>query len=164
VHELATGHHSLGAIQQGLSSWVRLGVVTGQNAGRARLYSVAESHGAVPALRALVDPWRMLQEVINETINPLVSAVILFGSYASGTATEDSDIDLAVIADGRWDGRFELQDKVRASTGNACDVLVFTLDQFTTLARNGEPVVADILRVGIALAGAMPQITMEHKT
>ena len=69
----------------------------------------------------------------------------------------DSDIDLAVIASPGWDGRRDLEDAVRTSVGNGCDVLVFTPDQFQQLAGSGEPVVSDILRDGLALIGSMPR-------
>jgi predicted nucleotidyltransferase len=161
VHELTAGGHSLGAVQQALHGWVRLGIVTSQTAGRASLYSIVEDHGTIPALRLLVDPWRVLQQTIEAETTSQVSAVLLFGSYATGTATEDSDIDLAVIADEQWDGQFNLQDKVQAITGNACDVLVFTPDRFVALAQNEEPVVAEILRDGVALVGNKPRIPME---
>ena len=67
----------------------------------------------------------------------------------------DSDIDLAVIATPGWDGRTDLEDAVRTSVGNGCDVLVFTPDHFQQLAQAGEPVVSDILRDGVALVGSL---------
>ncbi len=81
--------------------------------------------------------------------------MIVFGSIARGEASRGSDIDLAVIATAEWDGRSDLEDAVRASVGNGCDVLVFTADQFQQLTRSGEPVVGDILRDGVALIGSM---------
>ena len=39
----------------------------------------------------------MVEKTINKDI--LNTAIILFGSYAKGTETEDSDIDIAVISD-----------------------------------------------------------------
>lgn len=161
VHEVARGGHSLGAIQQGLNSWVRLGIVASRPAGRALLYSVVESHGAVPALRVLVDPWRMLQDAVDAAVDARVRAVMLFGSTATGRATADSDIDLAVIADDDWDGRFALQDRVRDVTGNACDVLVFTPDEFQAAATRGEPVVADIVRDSVVLVGEKPRLNVK---
>jgi predicted nucleotidyltransferase len=43
-----------------------------------------------------------VQHEIVQRLKPLEPAkVILFGSYAKGTATEESDIDLAVVVPGR---------------------------------------------------------------
>jgi predicted nucleotidyltransferase len=85
--------------------------------------------------------------------------VLLFGSIARGDATANSDIDLAVIADPDWPGLVELEDTIRTRLGNNCDVLAFTSAEFSQLARNGEPVVSDILRHGIALLGDKPRVT-----
>ncbi|WP_217898531.1 nucleotidyltransferase family protein [Haloechinothrix alba] len=84
--------------------------------------------------------------------------MLIFGSIARGEATATSDLDLAVIAPPEWDGRSELEDMVRTRLGNDCDVLVFTEAEFTRLARDGEPVVSDILRDGAALIGTKPRM------
>lgn len=42
--------------------------------------------------------------------------------------------------------------------GNDCDVIMFTRDEFQHSARSGEPLLADGLRDGIALIGAMPRL------
>jgi len=158
VHELARGNHSLGAIQQGLDSWVRLGVIHSRLIGRAKLYSIVETHGAVSALRALVDPWRILRSAVEQHIDSSVAAVIVFGSTSRDTATPDSDIDLAIIASSDWTGQYDLQDSVSAATGNPCDVLLFTPGEFHNAATKGEPVVAEIMRDGITLFGEKPQL------
>ena len=67
-------------------------------------------------------------------------------------------IDLAVIATSTWDQRAEMQDTVRSRLGNDCDVLAFTAARFRRLSASGEPVVADILRDGVALIGSMPRV------
>ena len=45
----------------------------------------------------VIDCARLLAEKARQTLD--VRQVILFGSYAKGTATDDSDIDIAVITD-----------------------------------------------------------------
>ena len=108
-------------------------------------------------LRVLADPIGMLRTAIAKAVGSDVESVIVFGSIARGQASRGSDIDLAVIANAGWDGRSDLEDAVRTSVGNGCDVLVFTADQFQQLARSGEPVVSDVLRDGVALIGSMPR-------
>jgi hypothetical protein len=77
---------------------------------------------------------------------------------ARGVATAGSDIDLAVIADANWAGQDTLEDTIRTRLGNNCDVIAFTSAEFSKLARDGEPVVSDILQYGIALIGDKPRI------
>jgi predicted nucleotidyltransferase len=51
----------------------------------------------------MIDIEKIQQEIV-ECLKPLrPEKVILFGSYANGTATEDSDIDLFLVNDSRMD-------------------------------------------------------------
>lgn len=82
----------------------------------------------------------------------------MFGSIARGEPTADSDIDLAVIAVPGWYERVAIEDTIRTRLGNSCDVLLFTREEFEKSARDGEPVVSEILRNGAALVGDKPRI------
>lgn len=160
IHGLVGDDHSLWTVQQALTALTRLGVVETQMVGRAGQHTINEDHVSVRALRTLLDPIAALGDVVTDAIQVArdeVSGVILFGSIARGEATSESDIDLAVIASSGWDQCSELEDAVRTRLGNDCDVLVFTASEFARSAANGEPVVLDILRDGVALIGSMPQ-------
>jgi predicted nucleotidyltransferase len=156
VHALVSDEHSLWSVQEALKVLTRLGIVETQAIGRAGVHTINEGHAAVAPLRGLADPIALLRAAIASTVGPDVESVVIFGSIARGEAIRDSDIDLAVIASPGWDGRTDLEDAVRTSMGNGCDVLVFTASQFQQLARSGEPVVSDIVRDGLALVGSMP--------
>lgn len=158
VHGMTSDEHSLWSVQEALKALTALGLITTQTVGRAGLHEVNEAHASIEPLRALLDPMAALRAVVSEGAGPDVDAVLLFGSIARGGATESSDIDLAVIAAESWDGRVELEDVVRARLGNDCDVLVFTAAEFVERAQAGEPVVADIVRDGVALVGRKPSV------
>jgi predicted nucleotidyltransferase len=157
VHALVSDEHSLWSVQEALKVLTQLGIVETQTIGRAGVHTVNEGHAVMAHLRVLADPMGMLRAAIAKAVGSEVESVIVFGSIARGEASRDSDIDLAVIASPGWDGRTDLEDAVRTSVGNGCDVLVFTPSQFQQLARSGEPVVSDILREGLALIGSMPR-------
>ena len=59
--------------------------------------------------------------------------VILYGSYAKGTATPDSDIDLVIISEdlARWPAleRLELLSKLTAKIDGPLEVLGYTPDE-----------------------------------
>ena len=156
VHALIADRHSLGAVQQALRDLDRLGLITTEAIGRAGVHRINEGHAAIAPLRALASPIEMLTRVVEETVRG-VEAVIVFGSVARGDAHADSDVDLVVIAPEAWDGRAELQEQVHERLGNDCDVLHLTGDHFKLAPEEREPVVAEILRDGIALVGTMPR-------
>lgn len=155
VHALA-GEHSLGAIQQALRDLEELGLITTETVGRAGVHRINEHHDAVAHLRALRSPFDMLRSVVAE-VATAADAVIVFGSVGRGEADADSDVDLVVIADEGWDGRSDLAQAVHERLGNDCDVLHLTLEEFSRAPANREPVVAEILRDGVALVGEMPR-------
>jgi predicted nucleotidyltransferase len=160
VHALVSDENSLWSVQEALKVLTQLGIVETQTIGRAGVHTVNEGHVAVAHLRVLADPIGMMRAAIAKAVGPDVESVIVFGSIARGEASRDSDIDLAVLASPGWDGRTDLEDAVRTSVGNSCDVLVFTANQFQQLAQSGEPVVSDILRDGLALIGSMPRTSV----
>jgi len=153
---LVADRHSLGAVQQALRDLARLGLITTEVIGRAGVHRINEDHAAIASLRALASPIEMLTRVVEETVRG-VEAVIVFGSVARGDAHADSDVDLVVIAPEAWDGRAKLQEQVHERLGNDCDVLHLTGDHFKLAPEEREPVVAEILRDGIALVGTMPR-------
>lgn len=158
VHALVSDRHSLWSVQEALKAWVQLGVVHTEIIGRTVVHSINEDHYTVTPLRSLLDPVAALTKTATRIVGEDVEAVIVFGSVARSEAKEGSDIDLAVIAPSGWDGRVDLEDAVCTHLGNDCDVLVFTANDFTSLAAAHEPVVDEILADGIPLIGTMPRV------
>jgi predicted nucleotidyltransferase len=154
IHALVD-EHSLGAVQQALRDLERIGVITTETIGRAGVHRINEAHDAIAPLRSLASPIEMLTRVVREAA-PDVEAVIVFGSVARGEARADSDIDLVVIAPEAWDGRADLRQQVLDRLGNDCDVLHLTHEDFAGAPKEREPVVAEVLRDGLALVGTMP--------
>lgn len=156
VHALVADRHSLGAVQQALRELDRLGLITTETIGRAGAHRINEGHAAIALLRSLAGPIEMLTRVVQEAVRD-VEAVIVFGSVARGDAHADSDIDLVVLAPEEWGGRVDLQPQVQEGLGNGCDVLHLTRKHFEPAPEDREPVVAEVLRDGIALVGSMPR-------
>lgn len=158
IHGVVRDEHSLWSVQEALKALTDLGLVESRTVGRAGVHEINEAHASIVPLRALVDPMAALRAAVAGVVGSEVEAVVVFGSIARGEATDASDVDLAVIARADWQGRVDLADVVRARLGNECDVLVFTLAEFAERALEGEPVVADILRDGVALVGSRPTV------
>jgi predicted nucleotidyltransferase len=159
VHALVSDDYSLWTVQGALKTLTQLGLVNTQTIGRAGVHTVNEDHVSVAPLRALLDPIAVLTDTVRDVVGDEVQTVVLFGSIARREAKIDSDVDLAVIAPPEWDRRTDLEDAVRTRLGNACDVLVFTLEDFTRLSDTGEPVGREILTDGVPLVGSIPRMT-----
>lgn len=105
--------------------------------------------------------------VINEIVTRIsarysVDSIILFGSNADNSATDDSDIDILVILD--EPGIVESFSRLVERRNNitrllidlrkiiAIDVLVYTRDEWTLLVDDGSSFVKNILEYGRKIA------------
>lgn len=75
--------------------------------------------------------------------------IILFGSYAYGQPTPDSDVDLLVVMPRRQRGpRPSLQIRRRVSAGFPVDILVRTPGDFAKRLRRGDSFVKEVSERG----------------
>ncbi|MEW6590436.1 MAG: nucleotidyltransferase domain-containing protein [Pseudomonadota bacterium] len=89
---------------------------------------------------------RTLRQVLTEQGG--VRLAILFGSRATGRATSDSDLDLAVMMAAPMDAaeKISLIERIAAATGLPVDLI--------DLKRVGEPLLGQILKQGVRLLGS----------
>ena len=82
-------------------------------------------------------------------------AIIVFGSVANGTATKDSDLDVAVILDTdlSWTQRVVAIRRSLGRIGVALDLLVFTPEEIEADRNNPCTIVSEILTTGKVVYG-----------
>ena len=76
--------------------------------------------------------------------------IILFGSYADGTATPASDVDILVVSDSdlpRRQREIELRKRL-FGLGMALDMRVLTPDEFNNRLRQGSPFLRQVVSTG----------------
>ena len=82
----------------------------------------------------------IIEEVKNrlvKTYNPI--AIYLFGSYAWGTPTEDSDLDLLIVVDKSNERSFDRPrpgQRALFGLGISKDMIIYTKDEFEKYADN----------------------------
>jgi predicted nucleotidyltransferase len=100
-------------------------------------------------------------DILNEIVNRLVAGlqpetVILFGSHATGTATEHSDIDMLVVVKDSIEPRYRRSRKAyRCLRGITIptDVLVLTRQEMAEAATVPSSLVARVLQEGKVVYG-----------
>jgi predicted nucleotidyltransferase len=108
-------------------------------------------------------PAEVISKIVQCLMGLNVYKVILFGSYARGTATEDSDIDLVVILnteefaksiDERLDRRRPVSSSVlEINRLYPMDVIVYSKGEYDYLKNNGDFFVQEIEETGVKLYG-----------
>ena len=89
---------------------------------------------------------------LHDAYNPL--SLYVFGSYAWGTPTKDSDVDLVIVVESSEQKPYKRAIKgIRAlrGLGIAKDILVYTKDEFKTLSQDVSSLLYKVEKEGIKL-------------
>jgi DNA-binding transcriptional ArsR family regulator len=140
------------------------GLVCSEEAGNAYLYTFNREHLGAPAIKLLAGirtefERRLRAEIAAWKVAP--SHVSLFGSAARGDGDARSDIDVFVVRpapvaedDPRWRAQLEgLSDHVHTWTGNHAGLSEVSAADVRRLRRARPPIVAELRRDAITLAG-----------
>lgn len=153
---------SVEGIRRVLKRLTHQGTVLATPVGDAAVtYTLNREHLGAGAIIELANQADTLRDRIAEQVSswqhqPVFAAI--FGSWARGEASAESDIDLFLVRprevrDG-WDDQVgALERSVGNWTGNDARALVMDEDQLQVA--EDEPVLADILREGVAVHGSL---------
>lgn len=155
------------AVNAALRRLAEEGLVRAEEAGNAYLYTFNREHLAAPAVELLAGirselECRLRAEVAEWEIAPAHASI--FGTAARGEGGTRSDIDVFVVRparvpedDPRWRAQLErLADRVYAWTGNHVGLSEVSAADVRRLRRERPPVVDELRRDAITLAGPAP--------
>jgi predicted nucleotidyltransferase len=155
------------AVNAALRRLAEEGVARAEEAGNAYLYTLNREHVAVPALELLADVRAELERRLRTEIDEWEIApehVSVFGSAARADGDTRSDIDIFLVRpaevseeDPGWREQLErLSDHVHAWTGNHAAISEVSSPDVRRLRRERPPVVEELRRDAITLAGPTP--------
>jgi predicted nucleotidyltransferase len=151
-------------VRNALGALADSGLVTATPSSHAVLYEINREHLAYPAISLLADLRGALIGALRAELadwDPAPVSACLFGSVARGEAGPDSDIDVLLVRPDRtaeddpaWEAQVqELHRRLGALTGNFGSVVQVSRAEAAALRRRRAPVVAEVLRDGVHLAG-----------
>lgn len=156
-------------IRKVLSRLTAQGVVLHDQVGRTNTYRLNTEHVAAEPILALSRLTATFLDRLQSHLEGWGEALkyaAVFGSAATGQMTPGSDIDLFLVrasgierddrrADSEvWDQQMtELARLVTAWTGNDSRVVEYTEDELRAAVAAGEPLLSDVARQGLTVAG-----------
>jgi len=163
VHRLG-GAGSPDGVRRVLARLVHQGIVLADEHPHATLYTLNRDHVAAGPIVGLTRLRTVVVERIEEAVALAPCPVLhasLFGSFARGEATADSDIDVLVVFDTddptTPDDRAVFLDGlstgVRRWTGNRADIVAATRSTLAEMVAAGDPLVASWRLDHVNLAG-----------
>lgn len=96
-----------------------------------------------------------LLKEINQVVG--VTSIYLFGSYAYGEPTEDSDLDICIVTDDKSKRKVEIMKVIRKAIARVqsmpVDLLVYYNDEFNERAKSNCTLESQIFNHGVKLYG-----------
>jgi hypothetical protein len=128
------------------------GIITREITGNVHHFSTNNNHYRVREMkRAYIA--NLLAEHNIETSPQTCISFALYGSHASGTYDEKSDLDLLLIGDERYINKDKLL-KLQQKLNKEIQLTTLSLTQWETRKKNEDPFTKTILRNHLLLAGA----------
>lgn len=148
-----------------LNDLVGLGVVRRRDAGRAALVSLDRENEVARLVVALSDVREaVLGRLRHEarSIRPEPASIVLFGSFAAGTSTRDSDVDVLVVRamhvsedDDRWlESLGGWVDRAARIVGNPVNPIVIGESDVGTLLHRQDSLWGEIAETGVLVGGS----------
>lgn len=167
-------------IRKALARLAAQGVVLQGQVGRTHTYRFNAEHLAAEPILALsgltATLLRRLEARLQQWPDPPAYAAV-FGSAATGQMRPDSDIDLFLVrplAPGStgteedsysWDEQVQLLARdVTAWTGNDARIVEYTVEDLRSAFDSGEPLLGDVARHGLTVAGSRAWFTQHGAT
>lgn len=164
VHALI-GMYTVEGVRRALQRLTSQGIVIARRPTRAAMYRLNRAHLGADAIVAIATIRPRLLERLRRRLDewaPPAEFVALFGSGATGTMRDDSDIDLFIVRPrtvdpdlSAWRDQVDaIERDVTSWTGNDTRVLEYDPREVRDGRAIGDPVLRDILSEGIVLHGS----------
>ena len=136
------------------------GLIEHDRVGRTKRYRASESSPVHEALRELMERTLGVEAALRSRLADLpgVETAAIFGSWAAGRVTADSDVDLLVVGDVDRDRLLGIAGDVERLAGREVNVSVYAADEFERRRRERSGFLATVLgRPLIPLVGSAPR-------
>lgn len=156
-----------------LSEFASMGVVLSSPAGRATVYwlsrdSVYVENVLEPLFQAERDVPQYLVDDLAWAFQDEAVSVVLFGSYARGDQTPDSDVDVALVAENP-DTKSALESAIaahasefRSRFGASLSALTYTREEAGMLWETSPSLAESLCRDGVVVSGLSPWEWRDH--
>lgn len=143
---LGTGR---GAVQRELTKLVSAGLVTRHKQGNQVYYQANPKSAVFSELKSLMIKTCGIAGALRETLETIkdrITIAFIYGSFAKGTESADSDVDVLVIGDVTFAEVVDLLESAEKSIGREINPSVYPMDEFATKVSQGQHFVTSLIR------------------
>ena len=137
--------------KRALDELKKIELIKEERKANLRIFSAEKESQTFKELKKIINlEWIKKRKLVENIVDESTISVVLFGSFAQGTNTKESDLDVLVITSKR-----KLV-KIKELNGVEVQLIQKTLKEFRELEKKDNPFYREIISTGIALYGRMP--------
>lgn len=126
------------AVQREVAKLLEIGLLKEEEEGNRKYYTVDRSSPIVADLKAIFQKTVGIHKIVGDVLKPLKNEIefaFLFGSYARGSESSKSDVDVFVIGDISGKKLAVALKKIKSSLGREINTVIFTIDELNSRIR-----------------------------
>jgi len=130
-----------------LNKLERLGLLLSERQGPLKYYSPNKDFYLFPEFKAMIFKTTGVLGALRNTLEkiPRIECAFIYGSYASGTETKDSDIDVLIIGRPNISSLNDALEALEAKLDREVNYLCFEREEFEKKKKNKDAFIADVL-------------------
>ncbi|MGB6067144.1 MAG: nucleotidyltransferase domain-containing protein, partial [Desulfomonilaceae bacterium] len=136
------------AVQRELENLVNAGLVIRRQRGNQVYYQANSKSAIFSELKSLMIKTAGVADVLREALIPLqdrITAAFIYGSFAKGTETAASDVDVLVIGDVKFSEIVDILGPAQESTAREVNPSVYPAGEFITKVSEGHHFVTSLI-------------------
>jgi uncharacterized protein len=137
-----------GAVQRELENLVNAGLIIRRKQGNQVYYQANPKSAIFPELKSMMVKTAGIAHVLREALTSVqdrIATAFTYGSFAKGTETADSDVDVLVIGDVKFSEIVDLLGPTQESIGREVNPSVYPVNEFVTKVSEGQHFVTSLI-------------------
>lgn len=142
-----TINENINAVRRELSNLENIGLLVSKNKGNMKYYITNKDFPIYPELKSIIlkteGVSRILKEKLTETGN--IKLAFIYGSFASGEAQGESDLDIFLVGEVDEDQLIKELITLEETLSREINYVLFSEEEFTERIRKEDPFISHVL-------------------
>ncbi|MEN4018847.1 MAG: nucleotidyltransferase domain-containing protein [Methanobacterium sp.] len=149
VREISrTINENINAVRRELSNLEQIGLLISKKEGNMKYYSVNKDFPIYEELKSIILKTEGVAKIINNNLSQIgeIKLAFIYGSFASGKANIQSDIDIFLVGELNEDQLIKEILKLEKTLSREINYVLFSADEFNQRINDEDPFVTNVLR------------------
>ena len=138
---------NINAVRRELSNLENIGLLISKNKGNMKYYTINKDFSIYPELKSIILKTEGVSKVIKDDLINLgnMELAFIYGSFASGEDTKDSDLDIFLVGDIKEDPLIKELSKLEETLSREINYVLFSKEELDKRIKEKDPFISNVL-------------------